>query len=297
MEAILNIYYSKKDASSKKPLKTDEQANNNKNTKQTTNEKRQTSSFSENNSINTKYEGIYIAVPVESNKYSLIACPVSTPVKKNKLVFCNLHGNGYGGNPKYIAEEIIAQGLNYDLVWLLRKDLLEKCHFPPSIRIVQYGTLEALYELVSAKIWINNVNGDFFYIPKRENQFYIQTWHGIPLKKIGADTYSDPKEYIKIAYKENRMIDCMISNSTYLTHKYKNALAYDGKIIEIGYPRNDVLVSFDKREKASKKVKKYYEIDNETKVLMYAPTFRDNVNMDIYNIDFHFLSAIIFIDC
>ena len=104
-------------------------------------------------------------------------------LKKNKLVFCNLHGNGYGGNPKYIAEEIIAQGLNYDLVWLLRKDLLEKCHFPPSIRIVQYGTLEALYELVSAKIWINNVNGDFFYIPKRENQFYIQTWHGIPLKK------------------------------------------------------------------------------------------------------------------
>ena len=89
------------------------------------------------------------------------------------------------------------------------------------------------------------------------------------------------------------MIDCMISNSTYLTHKYKNALAYDGKIIEIGYPRNDVLVSFDKREKASKKVKKYYEIDNETKVLMYAPTFRDNVNMDIYNIDFHFLLKIL----
>ena len=40
------------------------------------------------------------------------------PVKKQKVVFNNFYGRGFGDNPKFIAEEILRQKLPYDLVWI-----------------------------------------------------------------------------------------------------------------------------------------------------------------------------------
>ena len=40
------------------------------------------------------------------------------PIKRDKIVFCNFSGRGYGDNPKYIAEEIHKRKLNVDMVWL-----------------------------------------------------------------------------------------------------------------------------------------------------------------------------------
>lgn len=37
------------------------------------------------------------------------------PINKNKIVICNYYGKGYGDNGKYIVEEIIKQGLDYDI--------------------------------------------------------------------------------------------------------------------------------------------------------------------------------------
>ena len=37
------------------------------------------------------------------------------PIKKDKIVFCNFSGRGYGDNPKYIAEEIHKRNLNIDI--------------------------------------------------------------------------------------------------------------------------------------------------------------------------------------
>lgn len=39
---------------------------------------------------------------------------------RDKIVFMYFWGRGYGDSPKYIAEEIIRQGLPYDLVWLVQ---------------------------------------------------------------------------------------------------------------------------------------------------------------------------------
>ena len=74
------------------------------------------------------------------------------------IVFENFNGNSYGCNPKYIAEEIIRRNLPYDLVWLVRSVTKEKEKnvFPEQIRLVGYGSKQALKELASAKIWIDN---------------------------------------------------------------------------------------------------------------------------------------------
>ncbi len=96
------------------------------------------------------------------------------PIKKNKVVVINFYGNGYGDNPKYICEELIKTHEELDVIWLVNKmdDV-----FPNQIRKVKYKSIKAIYEMATAKIWIDNARKRK-YVIKRNGQYYIQTWHG-----------------------------------------------------------------------------------------------------------------------
>lgn len=207
------------------------------------------------------------------------------PIKINKIIICNFYGNGYGDNSKYIVEEIISQGLNYDIVWLVKKDLLEKVEFPPQVRIVKYKSLKGLYELATAKIWIDN-SRKFFYPPKRRNQFYIQTWHGglgvKSVEKAAENKLSN--EYISKAKNDSKMTNLMISNGKYITNLFKNSFWYDGEVLECGFPRNDILIqnSTTLRDELKRKL----NIDRNVKLLLYAPTFRNETHVKDYLFDF-----------
>ena len=55
------------------------------------------------------------------------------------------------------------------------------------------------------------------------------------------------------------------------------------KILEIGMPRNDIF--FGQHDAVIKKVKKFYNIPEEKKIVLYAPTFRDNAGPEVYKLD------------
>ncbi|WP_433959448.1 CDP-glycerol glycerophosphotransferase family protein [Cytobacillus horneckiae] len=207
------------------------------------------------------------------------------PLSKDKIVICNYYGKGYGDNGKYISEEIIKQGHTHDIVWLLDKELINKTQFPPRIRVAKYGSFRGLYELATAKVWIDNCR-KFFYPPKRNNQYYIQTWHGgIALKQVERDVVSKlDSYYINYAKRDSKMADIFISNSTFCSDMYKSAFWYEKKILECGTPRCDNLVNESNKVKI--KVRSYFNIDNDVQLLIYAPTFRADLNTKAYDIDF-----------
>ena len=95
------------------------------------------------------------------------------PIKKNKIVFDNFGGRGYGCDPKYIAQELLKRKESLDLVWLTQN---METDLPKGIRPVKYGSLKAMYELATASIWIDNIK-NAVRVPKKKKQFYIQTWH------------------------------------------------------------------------------------------------------------------------
>ena len=90
------------------------------------------------------------------------------PLKKNKIVFDNFAGRGYGDHPKYIAEEIHRRGLDWDMVWLVR-NMDEP--MPEYIRKVQFDSACAMYELTTAKMWVDNIRNAHL-IPKKSGQVY-----------------------------------------------------------------------------------------------------------------------------
>lgn len=207
-------------------------------------------------------------------------------IKKNKIVFCNFYGRGYGDNPKYIAEYILNNNLDYELVWIIDKN---KCKngdsLPDKIRKTKYKSFSSVKELSTAGIWIDNCRKDYFP-SKKENQIYIQTWHGTFItKKIEADA-NLPAFYIKMAKKDSKEIDFLLSSNKKRTEQFKRCFWYDGPIIETGCPRDDILFQEDAKKNIKNKICRYYGIPSDKKILLYVPTFRNSHNLEPYNIDY-----------
>lgn len=207
------------------------------------------------------------------------------PIQKNKIVFCNFYGKGFGDNGKYIVEEIIKQGLDYDVVWLLRKELIGKAKIPTQVRIIAYGGVRGLYELATAKLWIDNCRKKY-YSHKKKNQYYIQTWHGsFGIKKCEKDVEDKLSEkYVKAAKMDSKMADLFLSNGNFISGLYKKSFWYDGEILESGSPRNDIM--FQDRVQVRKKVCQYFNLSDETKIAIYAPSFRKSYDANIFNLDY-----------
>ncbi len=201
----------------------------------------------------------------------------SEPIVKNKIFFNSYNGLGYGCNPKYIAEEIIKQKLNIDMVWVVRKN--NTYRFPKKIRTVLFGTKEFYKELSTSAIIIEN--GCYLHeYPKKDNQYCIETWHGCaPLKKIASDT-----DYKCI--KTNKNIDLYLAGTEFYAKQFRKAFLYEGEIVNTGCPRDDL---FYNNIDVKNKVYEYYNIPKDKKVVLYAPTFRDDYNLNGYGIDINLI--------
>lgn len=210
--------------------------------------------------------------------YKRILCKLAfatTSVESETVVFESFQGRSYACNPRAIFEELRdAKNKNYTLIWSFR-DSNKKVKGASTVKYESWGYYRALGR---AKYWIFNSNVRPFLKPKA-NQIFVQTWHGTPLKKIGMDVPTSPLNYKNEAQK----FSYMISPSKYCTEKLISAFGLDqlGKediVLETGYARNDELQS---RTGDVEQIKKQLGIPADKKVILYAPTFRDNKHSEV----------------
>lgn len=202
------------------------------------------------------------------------------PVKRNKIVFINFYGKGYGDSPKYIAEEIIGRGISVDIVWLVN-DM--KMQFPFNVRKVNLLSVRACYELSTARIIISNVKVGLPY-KKKCSQYYVQTWHGsVAFKDIEKDAMDKLNpNYVRESIADSKIIDLFLSCNSIQTHEIQNSFWYDGDIFECGSPRNDMLFRDDNVKDS---IKQRIGIEANSHVVLYAPTHRDDFRTDVYQLD------------
>lgn len=205
------------------------------------------------------------------------------PIQSNKIIIDNFLGKGLGGNLKYIVEALLKVNSNLDIVWEVADKNIK---LPVGIRKVKCNSPRALKELLTAKVWIDNVKNS--YKPdKRKDQFYLQTWHaglGLKASEKQIENVLSPK-YVTAAKRDAAMTNLMLSDSDWTTDIYENWFWYSGPISKTGFPRNDVLIN--QPADMSKKVRSSFGLNEDTKLVLYAPTFRDiNSSLDIYKFDF-----------
>lgn len=207
----------------------------------------------------------------------LMYCMRVFPIKRNKIVVDNFNGKGYGENPKYVVNTLLKQDKEYDIVWIVEDT--ENCELPNGIRKVKLHSVQYFYELVTAKVWIDNVRKPVYTI-KRKSQCYIQLWHGeVALKKIEADVQSElTKKYVQAAKNDSKITDIILSSSRTFSKLVRRAFWYNGRIYESGAPRNDIF--FEENKERIENIKEALGIAQDKKVILYAPTFRKDKKMN-----------------
>lgn len=207
------------------------------------------------------------------------------PVQKDKIVFLNYAGKGFGDNAKYIAEEILRRGSHWKLVWLIDGE----AYVPDTIKKVQnrFG-LKAFYELSTAGCIVNNCKSTLpKFFRKKKNQFYLQTWHGdFALKYIEKEVEDTlPAFYVAMSKADSAMTDAAVSGSKSFSKILRESFWFPEKcsILEYGVPRNDL---YFRGEAYRSELRLRYGFLPDERVLLYAPTFRDHGETDCYNLDF-----------
>lgn len=206
-------------------------------------------------------------------------------IDKEKIVFCSFGGTQYSDSGKAISETFHQLYPRYKLVWLLNKIGYEDIYsvIPNYVIKKLKTTFTYLKEISTAKVVISNENftSEFY---KSKKQLFIQTWHGDRgFKKIIYDI--DPLNR-KVLYDvfDNKIVDLAIAGSKFGSDVYRTAFRYFGNVLNEGMPRNDILINPNKN--MANLIKSRLNISDE-KVLLYAPTFRDN-NQNIQKININF---------
>ncbi len=207
------------------------------------------------------------------------------PIKNNKIVFLSYYGEGYNDNPKYICDELLKRNLGLDLVWIVNDDV----ELPTGVRRVRYGTKEAIFAFASAKVWVVNLRM-FMHPRKKKNQIYLQTWHGsYALKLIEGETEESLSErYVASAKNDGKMSDGIIAGDSAMYECMKNYfwLSDKNEILTIGNPKNDPFYDEELKAEITHNIKKKYSIDEDSLVVLFMPTFRNDNTFEYLNIDY-----------
>ncbi len=204
-------------------------------------------------------------------------------VKNNIVLYEAFMGRGMLCNPYAIFWELFENPKYKKLkhVWVLddieqHSDLLAKYKKNSNVFFVQRETKEYFKYLSKAKYLVNNSTFPGYFTKKAE-QIYVNTWHGIPLKTLGFDLPDGKRESFNVL-RNFLQADYILSANSFLTQIYRKTFKLEGlmegKIIEEGYPRLD-LIFRDSREDALKKLKeKGLCIDEKKKLILFTPTWR-----------------------
>ena len=202
------------------------------------------------------------------------------PIQYNKVVFDNYMGKGYGCNGKYVTESLLAADSDLDIVWTVQEPQKQRAKFPKQVRLVRYGSEEAMREYATAGIWCGNYQMVHYLnkgLLKKKEQVYIQMWHGsFGIKKIENDckNLTSDTNWTILAKRNAAYTDYWISNSSFETEIYRRAFWNADPILEYGHPRNDIF--FGGRGKEARRSVEQYLGRSNYKLLLYVPTFRDD---------------------
>ncbi|MEJ6400708.1 bifunctional glycosyltransferase family 2 protein/CDP-glycerol:glycerophosphate glycerophosphotransferase [Nicoliella lavandulae] len=201
-------------------------------------------------------------------------------VKPNVIFYESFLGRNYSDNPKYIYEYIQKHYPGkYQHIWSASdpqvKDALKD---QPDTRVVKRFGFKYMYYLATSKYQVFNLRQPRWFVKRRGTKL-LSTWHGTPLKRLVFDidnVVNATPMYKRNFYEQSRQWDYLIAPNQFSADVFSHAFMYpQDKMIKSGYPRNDILSAPDRDQKAIE-IKKRLGIPLDKKVILYAPTWRDD---------------------
>ena len=154
-----------------------------------------------------------------------------------KVVYDAFEGR-YSDNPRALFERMRYRQPGSH-IWLCDPRFADG--FPADVHTVRHGSRAARTALEDADLVVANSHLDFPW-DKKPGAVYLQTWHGTPLKRIHHDVLWAPEGVLPRLDLDVARWDYLLSPNEISTPRLRDAFGFRGEVLEVGYPRNDVLV-------------------------------------------------------
>lgn len=204
-------------------------------------------------------------------------------VDQKAILFESFGGRNFQGNPFYIYKSIFedkryggyklyiaSQNPNELIKYLKVRKLYDSRVF-----VIEHLSAQYRKVLCTAKYLVNNVSFNMNFI-KKQDQVYLNTWHGTPLKYLGKRILNDPFE-MNNSQRNFLLCDYLIAPNKFTESVYLDDYMVKGimpgKVYLQGYPRNSVFFNNEYRNIVRKK----YGLQDK-KVILYMPTWRGTAN-------------------
>ncbi|EFB34523.1 CDP-glycerol glycerophosphotransferase family protein [Segatella copri] len=204
---------------------------------------------------------------------------ICRPNKKN--VFFTSLGGQYNDNPKYISEKLHEMYPDINVIWAI-SNRSKQNDIPDYVKRVNFQSLKYYYYKNSSKVVVDNGAG--FYLTETRNpvifwlkkllknnqQFNLSTWHGNPIKHIGAQIPGNESWSKKTI---NTSSDILIAGCQKVKEIFESAFIGLMPVLLIGTPRTDIL--FNCNEDTKIRLKKKLGLPLDKNIILYAPTYRN----------------------
>jgi len=204
-------------------------------------------------------------------------------VKDNLIFYESSNSKSINGNPYALFNYLVDNPdyKDYFHVWSTRNsndNFIKKFSSYKNVKFVLYNSNEYLKYLTTAKYLINDSTFPYYFI-KKDDQIYVNIWHGTPLKYMGKD--------VKAAIDDHKNVQRNFLHTSYLinSNKYTSDILlkshdvrnlYTGYVANIGYPGVDLIHNTNK-----KALKDLLNVKDEEKIVLYAPTWRGKSPFDV----------------
>ncbi len=199
-------------------------------------------------------------------------------IEDHVILYECFHGKNMSDSPLAIFKALVDDPnyQNYTHVFVLNK--MENCKDEfkdkPNVVFCKVNSDQYLKTLASAKYLINNTTFPPFFV-RKENQIYVNTWHGTPLKTLGKDmkgTLGQHKNIQRNFLQATHLINPNRYTSDVMIDSHDLRGLYNGYVTDCGYPRIDLTLKGDKEA-----LREVLHIDKSKQVVLYAPTWRGEV--------------------
>jgi len=181
----------------------------------------------------------------------------SQPPLRDVVLFDAFGGRRVADSPRAILGELRRQGSDLRALWTVRDRQVN----PERAAPLPMYTEQWYAALASSRYVITNdrLPGWFW---RRHGQVVVQTGRGWPIKRLDGGAAEDASAW-----------SALVSPSRFATSLLRRAFAYDGEVLEIGRPANDIFHRPD-GEMIRSLVRQRLGLAPGARVVLYAPTRR-----------------------
>lgn len=198
---------------------------------------------------------------------------INKPLKPNTILMLGFDYN-YQGNSKYLFNYLKNHFSSSNLKFVtFNKNIPEDYRVTP--RSEEFFDLFYSSKCIISESWIP------LPFKKKDNQIWIQLWHGTPFKKMLFDSNEsqmlalNPNHRVRMK-KDIARWDYLLSDSEIAQNIFTSSFDFpSNKILNFGYPRNEWLVKNSNNSDLIKNIKIKNNIPIDKKIILYTPTWRD----------------------